>query len=39
MSGAYLAQWLHLPVIARQDGVAVLDKQDQIQAFSLGDRF
>ena len=33
------AQWLYLPVIARQDWVAVLDKQGQIQGFLRGDGF
>ena len=37
--GADLAQWLYLPVIARQDWVAVLDKQGQIQGFLKGDGF
>ena len=34
-----MAQWLYLPVIARQDWVAVLDKQGQIQGFLKGDGF
>jgi hypothetical protein len=37
--GADMAQWLYLPVIARQDWVAVLDKQGQIQGFLKGDGF
>ena len=37
--GADLAQWLYLPVIGRQDWVAVLDKQGQIQGFLRGDGF
>lgn len=34
-----MAQWLYLPVIARQDWVAVLDNQGQIQGFLKGDGF
>ena len=37
--GADMAQWLYLPVVARQDWVAVLDKQGQIQGFLRGDGF
>ena len=37
--GADIAQWLYLPVVARQDWVAVLDKQGQIQGFLRGDGF
>lgn len=37
--GADLAQWLYLPVVARQDWVAILDKQGQIQGFLKGDGF
>lgn len=37
--GADMAQWLYLPVLARQDWVAVLDKQGQIQGFLRGDGF
>lgn len=37
--GADVAQWLYLPVIARQDWVAVLNKQGQIQGFLKGDGF
>jgi hypothetical protein len=37
--GADLTQWLYLPVVARQDWVAVLDKQGQIQGFLRGDGF
>jgi len=36
---ADMAQWLYLPVIGRQDWVAVLDKQGQIQGFLKGDGF
>ena len=39
LPGADVAQWLYLPVIARQDWVAVLDKQGQIQGFLRGDGF
>ena len=37
--GADLTQWLYLPVVGRQDWVAVLDKQGQIQGFLKGDGF
>lgn len=37
--GADTAQWMYLPVVARQDWVAVLDKQGQIQGFLKGDGF
>lgn len=37
--GADMAQWLYLPVMARQDWVAVIDKQGQIQGFLKGDGF
>ena len=37
--GANMADWLYLPVVARQDWVAVLDKQGQIQGFLKGDGF
>jgi hypothetical protein len=37
--GADMAQWRYLPVIARQDWVAVLDQQGQIQGFLRGDGF
>ena len=37
--GADIAQWLYLPVVARQDWVAILDKQGQIQGFLKGDGF
>jgi hypothetical protein len=37
--GADMAQWLYLPVVARQDWVAVLDQQGQIQGFLRGDGF
>lgn len=36
---ADMAQWMYLPVVARQDWVAVLDKQGQIQGFLRGDGF
>ena len=34
-----IAQWLYLPVVARQSWVAVLDQQGQIQGFLKGDGF
>lgn len=37
--GVDMAQWLYLPVVARQDWVAVLNKQGQIQGFLKGDGF
>jgi hypothetical protein len=37
--GADMAQWFYLPVVARQDWVAVLDKRGQIQGFLPGDGF
>lgn len=37
--GATLAQWLYLPVLGRQDWVAVLDQQGAIQGFLKGDGF
>ena len=36
---ADITQWMYLPVIARQDWVAVLNKQGQIQGFLKGDGF
>lgn len=36
---ADIAQWLYLPVVARQDWVAVLDQRGQIQGFLKGDGF
>lgn len=36
---ADISQWLYLPVVARQDWVAVLDRQGQIQGFLKGDGF
>lgn len=36
---ADLGQWLYLPVIARQNWVAVIDKAGQIQGFLPGDAF
>ena len=37
--GADISQLMYLPVIARQDWVAVLNKQGQIQGFLKGDGF
>jgi hypothetical protein len=37
--GTDTTQWLYLPVMARQDWVAVLDKQGQILGFLPGDGF
>lgn len=37
--GADMEQWVYLPVIARQDWVAVLNQQGQIQGFLKGDGF
>lgn len=37
--GADMTEWFYLPVIARQDWVAVIDKQGQIQGFLKGDGF
>ena len=37
--GVDLTEWFYLPVIARQDWVAVLNKQGQIQGFLRGDGF
>lgn len=37
--GADVAQWMYLPVVARQDWIAVLDRQGQIQGFLKGDGF
>ena len=36
---ADITQWQYLPVVARQDWVAILDKQGQIQGFLRGDGF
>jgi hypothetical protein len=36
---ADFSQWMYLPVVGRQDWVAVLDKQGQIQGFLRGDGF
>ena len=36
---ADITQWLYLPIIARQDWIAVIDKQGQIQGFLHGDGF
>jgi hypothetical protein len=38
-NGADMAQWLFLPVVARQDWVAVLNQEGQIQGFLQGDGF
>lgn len=37
--GGDIAQWLYIPVMGRQDWVAVLDNQGQIQGFLKGDGF
>ena len=37
--GATIADWRYLPVVARQDWIAILDKQGQIQGFLKGDGF
>jgi hypothetical protein len=37
--GADITQWMYLPIVARQDWIAVLDKQGQIQGFLKGDGF
>jgi len=37
--GVDITDWFYLPVVARQDWVAVLDKQGQIQGFLRGDGF
>lgn len=37
--GADMTQWLYLPVTARQDWVAVVDQQGQIQGFLRGDGY
>ena len=37
--GVDLKEWFYLPVVARQDWVAILDKQGQIQGFLRGDGF
>ena len=37
--GVDLNEWFYLPVVARQDWVAILDKQGQIQGFLRGDGF
>jgi hypothetical protein len=36
---ADITQWMYLPVVARQDWIAILDKQGQIQGFLKGDGF
>ena len=37
--GVDLKEWLYLPVVARQDWIAILNKQGQIQGFLPGDGF
>lgn len=37
--GTTLAQWFYLPVVGRQDWVAILDQQGAIQGFLKGDGF
>jgi hypothetical protein len=37
--GVDMREWLYLPIVARQDWVAVIDKQGQIQGFLRGDGF
>lgn len=37
--GAEVAEWLYVPVIGRQDWVAVLNKQGKIEGFLKGDGF
>ena len=37
--GVEISQWMYLPIVARQDWVAVLDKQGRIQGFIKGDGF
>ena len=37
--GAAVSQWMYLPVVGRQDWIAILDKQGQIQGFLKGDGF
>ena len=37
--GSNLAEWRYLPVVGRQDWVALLDSQGQIQGFLRGDGF
>lgn len=36
---ADITQWMYLPVVARQDWIAILDQQGQIQGFLKGDGF
>ena len=36
---ADIAQWQYLPVVARQEWIAILDKQGQIRGFLRGDGF
>ena len=36
---ADISQWMYLPVVARQDWIAILDQQGQIQGFLKGDGF
>ena len=37
--GSNLTDWRYLPVVGRQDWVALLDRQGQIQGFLKGDGF
>ena len=37
--GIDMAEWLYLPVIARQDWVVMLNRQGNIQGFLRGDGF
>ena len=37
--GATVEQWFYLPVVGREDWVAILDKRGQIQGFLKGDGF
>lgn len=37
--GANVADWLYLPVVARQDWIAIIDQHGQIQGFLPGDGF
>lgn len=37
--GADITEWIYLPVVARQDWIAVLNQQGQIQGFLRGDGF
>ena len=37
--GGDIVKWLYLPVVGRQDWIAVLNQQGQIQGFLPGDGF